>query len=145
MHTRPPRLQQPNRSTSHDKRRTAKQPDGIPGKTCTTNRSAHQPGVEAMTEVAYTLEQAETDLRQVYWLIRASRETNWAHQNKARWIKSAMRRMGISDTEIRNATYCLKTKDCKRCNWNSDSLGIPCWAISKRRLKMLPNKEKRRI
>jgi len=85
-----------------------------------------------MTEIAYTLEQAEQDLRNVYWHIRASRTTNWKYVNKARSIKDAMRRMGVKRHEINNAMYCLKTHDCKRCNWNNGA-GIPCWQISRRR------------
>jgi hypothetical protein len=83
--------------------------------------------------LAYTLEQAEADLRQVYWMIRASRQTNWKYVNKARSIKDAMRRMGITEDEIRNASYCLKTQDCKRCNWNKGTGELPCWKISDRR------------
>lgn len=85
-----------------------------------------------MTTIAYTLEQAEQDLRNVYWRLRASRSTDWKHQNKARAIKEAMKRMGIKRHEINDAMYCLRTSDCKRCNWNAG--GIPCWQISKRRV-----------
>lgn len=84
-----------------------------------------------MTSLAYTLEQAEQDLRNVYWRIRASRTTSWKWVNKARSIKDAMRRMGVKRHEINNAMYCLKVHDCKRCNWAAG--GIPCWQISERR------------
>jgi hypothetical protein len=81
--------------------------------------------------IAYTLEQAESDLRNVYWMIRASRATNWKHVNRARSIKDALRRMGIKKHEISDACYCLKNFDCKRCNKNNG--GIPCWSIAERR------------
>lgn len=81
--------------------------------------------------IAYTLEQAECDLRNVYWLIRATRKRNWQHVNKARVIKAAMRLMGVKKWEIDDAMYCLKNFDCKRCNKNAQ--GIPCHEIGKRR------------
>jgi len=81
--------------------------------------------------IAYTLEQAEQDLRNVYWMIRASRHTNWKHVNKAKWIKTAMKAMGIRRHEIVDASYCLKNFDCKRCDKNAG--GIPCHEIGKRR------------
>lgn len=89
-----------------------------------------------MSGLAYTLEQAEADLRNTYWLIRASRETNWRAVNKVRVIRGALERMGVTRQEIKDAMHCLKTNNCKRCNWNaSDGLdaGLPCWAISRRR------------
>lgn len=81
--------------------------------------------------IAYTLEQAERDLCNVYWLIRASRSTNWKHVNKARAIKEAMKAMGIRRHEIVDASYCLKNFDCSRCNKNAG--GIPCYQIGRRR------------
>jgi hypothetical protein len=81
--------------------------------------------------IAYTLEQAEADLRNVYWLIRASRHTNWKHVNRARAIKEALKRMGIRRHEIIDASYCLRHFDCDRCKKNAG--GIPCYEIGKRR------------
>jgi len=84
-----------------------------------------------MNSVAYTLEQAEQDLKSAYWRIRASRTTDWKWVNKARSIKDAMRLMGVKRHEINEAMYCLRVNDCKRCNWVTG--GTPCWQISKRR------------
>jgi len=84
-----------------------------------------------MTAIAYTLEKAEQDLRNAYWRIRASRTTDWKWVNKARAIKDAMRLMGVKRHEINNAMYCLRSTNCKRCNWAAG--GIPCWQISARR------------
>lgn len=98
-----------------------------------------------MTLIAYTLEEAETDLRNTYWHIRNSRKTNWKYVNKARWIKEAILRMGITSRELSNAVYCLKTEDCQRCKWTVDPANnIPCWSLNKRRQTMLLNKEKKR-
>lgn len=84
-----------------------------------------------MTQLAYTLEEAEADLRNVYWQIRTSRNTNWKCVNKAKFIKDAMRRMGVRRHEIVDASYCLRNIDCKRCDKNNG--GIPCYAIARRR------------
>lgn len=85
----------------------------------------------------YTLEEAERDLRNVYYLIRTSRRTNWAAVNKARGIKAVMKIMGVRRHELIDAMYCLKRIDCKRCNKNAN--GIPCYEISKRRKKAAEN------
>jgi len=82
--------------------------------------------------IAYTLEQAETDLRNVYWLIRTTRVRNWKHVNKARAIKEAMKLMGVTKHEMKNAMYCLKRFDCGRCEKNKS--GVPCYEIAKRRV-----------
>lgn len=82
--------------------------------------------------IAYTLEQAETDLRNVYWLIRATRIRNWKHVNNARAIKAAMRMMGVKKREIDDAMYCLRNFDCQRCNKNA-GINLPCHEIGKRR------------
>jgi len=81
--------------------------------------------------VAYTLATAIRDLRNVYWTIRASRQTNWQAVNKARNIKNAMRAMGVRRHEIIDASYCLRNNDCRRCNKNAGH--VPCYEIEKRR------------
>jgi hypothetical protein len=81
--------------------------------------------------MAYTLEQAERDLRNVYFMIRACRVKNWKHNNKAKWIKEAMRRMGVKRHELIDASYCLRNFDCRRCNKNAG--GTPCYEIGRRR------------
>lgn len=83
--------------------------------------------------IAYTLAQAQRDLANVYWMIRATRvkDRAWKHINKARSIKDAMRMMGVKKWEIDDAMYCLKHFDCKRCNKNA--AGIPCYEIERRR------------
>lgn len=91
-----------------------------------------------MNELAYTLEQAEQDLRGAYWVIRNSRLTNWKAVNKIRSIKDAMRRMGVRKFEIDDACYCLKRFDCNRCDKNNH--GIPCYEIGKRRKKAAEEK-----
>jgi hypothetical protein len=85
-----------------------------------------------MSTLAYTLEQAEADLRNAYWFIRASRKTNWKYVNKVRCIREAMLKMGVTKSEIKDAMYCLKSHNCPRCQWNSEN-NLPCWQISKRR------------
>lgn len=95
--------------------------------------------------IAYTLETAERDLRNVYWHIRASRQTNWKYVNKARVIMAAMKLMGVKKWELTNAMHCLKNFDCTRCGKNNE--GIPCHRIQERRAaaaakenaEMLPN------
>lgn len=85
-----------------------------------------------MSGLAYTLEQAETDLRNTYWVIRASRSTNWRAVNKVRVIRAAMECMGVTKEEIKAAMHCLKTSNCKICNYTGGN-SLPCWAISSRR------------
>lgn len=81
--------------------------------------------------LAYTLEEAERDLRNVYWMIRATRVRNWKHVNKARAITTAMKLMGVKRWELINAMYCLKNINCSRCDKNK--YGLACYEIGKRR------------
>lgn len=85
--------------------------------------------------LAYSLADAEGDLRNTYWQIRAKRHgtTNWKAVNNVRYITMAMERMGVTKAEIKAAMYCLRTPDCRRCNKNGGAGFIACFFIEKRR------------
>jgi hypothetical protein len=93
-----------------------------------------------MVASSYTLEQAEADLRNVYWRIRCSRKTNWKALNEARSICAAMEKMGVTRWEIKAARYCLRTRDCRRCNHNAGPPNVACFRIGERRQLGLPVK-----
>lgn len=85
--------------------------------------------------LAYTLEQAEEDMRRTYFFIRSKRwqTTNWSAVNDFRHIKHAMLRMGVTEVEIKAAMHCLKVRECRRCNKNGGAGFIACHYIGKRR------------
>jgi hypothetical protein len=80
--------------------------------------------------VAEILSRIELEFRNAYWFIRSSRSTNWKSVNKTRVLAEMLYFLGVPRWAVKEARYCLKAKDCRRCAGDED--GLPCHAFRRR-------------
>lgn len=76
----------------------------------------------------HLLSAVEGEFRNQYWIIRASRQTNWKAVNRTRVLAQVMYLFGIPRWAVKEARYCLRATVCKRCV----NLELPCHALSAR-------------
>ncbi len=83
-----------------------------------------------MISIGSLLLEVETEFRNLYWTIRASRCTNWQAVNKSRSLADILRRCGVPAHKVREGRYCLRQRVCNRCIDDAD--GLRCHAFAAR-------------
>lgn len=79
-------------------------------------------------DVYKLLGEIEIEFRHQYWLIRNSRLTHWKAVNRTRVLAEFMYMMGVPRWAVKEARYCLKLRNCKRCAYDD----FKCHAIVSR-------------